>query len=45
VSTVSSWARLHRNDLPMVWNSDGREYNPDLVVVESDGTHWLVEAK
>lgn len=44
-NTVSSWARLHRNDLPLVWNSDSREYNPDLVVIESDGTHWLVEAK
>lgn len=43
--TVTCWARLQRNDLPLVWNYDGQEYNPDLVVVERDNMHWLVEVK
>ena len=42
---VHYWARLERNDLPILWQSDGREYNPDFAVVEHSGTHWLVEAK
>lgn len=45
---VVVWARLHRNDIPITWTQEGREYNPDLVVVEEfDGkrTCWLVETK
>jgi type III restriction enzyme len=42
---IHYWARLERNDLPILWQSDGREYNPDFAVVEHEGTHWLVEAK
>jgi len=38
------WARLQRNDLPILW-TDAREYNPDFVAVEDDGAHWLVEVK
>jgi type III restriction enzyme len=30
---------------PILWQSDGREYNPDFVAVAGDGVHWLVEAK
>ncbi|MDQ1695954.1 MAG: hypothetical protein QOJ03_1307, partial [Frankiaceae bacterium] len=26
-------------------SSESRQYNPDLVVVETDGTHWVVEVK
>lgn len=37
--------RLHRGDLPILWQSDGREYNPDFIAVETDGTHWLLESK
>lgn len=42
---VSVWVRLHRNDLPILWNSAGNDYNPDFLVVETDGTHWVVEVK
>lgn len=42
---VSCWVRLHIGDLPILWNSAGQEYNPDLIVIESDGTHWVVEVK
>jgi len=40
-----AWVRLHLNDLPILWNSEGRQYNPDLIVIDSDGTHWIVEVK
>ncbi len=39
------WVRLHTGDLPILWNSAGQQYNPDLIVIETDGTHWVVEAK
>jgi type III restriction enzyme len=42
---VTCWARLHIGDIPILWNSGGRQYNPDLLVIEADGTHWLVEVK
>jgi type III restriction enzyme len=42
---VEVWLRLHTGDLPILWNSGGQEYNPDLIVMEGDGTHWLVEVK
>ncbi len=42
---VSLWVRLHIGELPILWNSMGQEYNPDLIVVDSDGTHWVVEVK
>jgi type III restriction enzyme len=44
-STVDWWVRLHRNDLPILWHSGGRNYNPDFLVIEQDGSHWLVETK
>ncbi|MEV0543383.1 DEAD/DEAH box helicase family protein [Nocardia salmonicida] len=47
-STVIVWARLHRNDLPITWTQEGREYNPDLVAIEElDGQRicWLIETK
>jgi type III restriction enzyme len=43
--SVAWWVRLHINDLPILWNSAGRQYNPDLLVIEKDGTHWIVETK
>ncbi|MDX3066823.1 DEAD/DEAH box helicase family protein [Streptomyces sp. ND04-05B] len=46
--TVVVWARLHINDVPITWNSDGRQYNPDFVVIEEVGGKrfgWLVETK
>jgi type III restriction enzyme len=42
---VLCWVRLHIGDLPILWRSDGREYNADLIVVEKDDTHWIVEIK
>lgn len=44
-SHVVCWVRLHIGELPILWNSEGRNYNPDLIVIETDGTHWLVEVK
>ncbi len=42
---VNCWLRLQTGDLPILWRSDGRDYNADLIVVEDDGTHWIVEIK
>jgi type III restriction enzyme len=42
---VTCWVRLHVGELPILWNSGGQEYNPDLIVVEATGTHWVVEVK
>ena len=42
---IVCWVRLHINELPILWNSRGQQYNSDLLVIESDDTHWLVEAK
>jgi len=42
---VSCWVRLHVNDLPILWNSFGQQYNPDFIVIEAGGTHWVVEVK
>jgi type III restriction enzyme len=45
---VVVWARLHRGDIPIMWTIEGREYNPDLVVIEElddQRTCWLVETK
>jgi type III restriction enzyme len=43
--SVSCWIRLHINDLPILWNSAGQLYNPDLIVIDNDGKHWVVEVK
>jgi type III restriction enzyme len=42
---VDLWVRLQRGDLPILWSSAGREYNPDFIVVEKNGAHWVVEVK
>jgi len=42
---VACWVRLHIGELPILWNSAGQEYNPDLVVIETSGVHWVVEVK
>ncbi|MEU1846200.1 DEAD/DEAH box helicase [Micromonospora sediminicola] len=42
---VAWWVRLHINDLPILWSSAGQQYNPDLLVIEKGGTHWIVEVK
>ena len=43
--TIACWVRLHIGELPILWNSSGQEYNPDLIAIETDGTHWVVEVK
>lgn len=43
--SVTCWVRLHIGELPILWNSAGQEYNPDLIVIDADGTHWVVEVK
>ena len=42
---VELWVRLHVGELPILWNSAGQEYNPDLLVIETDGANWVVEVK
>jgi type III restriction enzyme len=42
---VRCWVRLHVNDVPILWRNDGRTYNADLIVVDRDDTHWVVEVK
>jgi type III restriction enzyme len=42
---VRCWVRLHIRELPILWTSGGQEYNPDLIVIEGNGTHWVVEVK
>lgn len=43
--SVAWWVRLHIGDLPILWNGAGQQYNPDLVVIETAGVHWVVEVK
>ena len=46
--SVIVWARLHINDVPITWTSEGRRYNPDFVVIEEENGKeygWLVETK
>jgi type III restriction enzyme len=42
---IASWVRLQTGDLPILWNSAGREYNPDFIAVGRDGVKWVVEVK
>jgi len=42
---ISLWVRLQINDLPILWNSQGQQYNPDLIVIEAGGRHIVVEVK
>jgi type III restriction enzyme len=44
-SHVECWVRLHINELPILWNSGGQQYNPDIIVIETGDTHWVVEVK
>lgn len=41
---VAFWLRLQRGDLPILWAAH-RDYNPDFIVVEKDGSHHVVEVK
>lgn len=44
-SGVLCWVRLHIGELPILWNSGGQQYNPDLIIIETGGDHWVVEVK
>lgn len=41
---VECWLRLQRGDLPILW-AQGRGYNPDFIVVEASGDHYVLEIK
>jgi type III restriction enzyme len=41
---IQRWARLHRDELPIVWAADGRRYNPDFIAIEGD-RKFVVEVK
>lgn len=43
--TIGLWVRLQIGDLPILWTDGGREYNPDFIAVDDQGTHWVVEVK
>lgn len=42
---VRVWVRLHIGELPILWNGQGQQYNPDLIVFEAAGANWIVETK
>jgi len=42
---IAFWVRLQTGDLKILWQNDGREYNPDFVAVDGKGAHWLIETK
>ncbi|MGH3938809.1 MAG: DEAD/DEAH box helicase family protein [Pseudonocardiaceae bacterium] len=44
-NNVTCWVRLHVGELPILWNSTGRHYNSDFIVIETEQTHWVVEVK
>ena len=41
---IIRWVRLQIDDLPILWTG-AREYNPDFVAVDTEGTHWVIEVK
>jgi type III restriction enzyme len=43
--SIKMWVRLQIGDLPILWTEGGREYNPDFIAIDNDGTHWLIEVK
>jgi type III restriction enzyme len=38
------WVRLQTGDLGILW-TELREYNPDLIAIDRERTHWLIEVK
>jgi len=38
------WVRLQTGDLGILW-TELREYNPDLIAIDREDTHWLIEVK
>ena len=41
---IACWVRLQLGDLPILWTG-AREYNPDVIAVDQDEAHWLIEVK
>jgi type III restriction enzyme len=41
---IACWVRLQLGDLPILWTG-AREYNPDFIALDREGTHWLIEVK
>src|SRR5207245_11701721 len=42
--TITLWVRLQVGDLMIRWTGT-REYNPDFIAVDTEGTHWVIEVK
>jgi type III restriction enzyme len=42
---VAVWLRLQRGDLPLPWRGPNEAYHPDFVVVEVEGSHFVIEGK
>jgi type III restriction enzyme len=42
---VAVWIRLHTGDLPILWNGAQNTYNPDFLVLTTDGDLWIAEVK
>jgi len=42
---VVAWLRLQVGDLRLPWRGPRENYHPDFVVLEMDGTRWVVEGK
>jgi len=41
---INLWVRLQIKDLPILWTG-AKEYNPDFIAVDTNGTHWVIESK
>lgn len=42
---IAVWVRLHRDDLPILWDGADKTYNPDFLAIGEDGRHWVIETK
>lgn len=42
---ITCWVRLQQDDLPILWSGAGNWYHPDLVAIDTDRTHWIIEVK
>jgi type III restriction enzyme len=42
---IAYWMRLQTGDLPILWHSSGREYNPDFIAIDTEKIHWIIEVK
>ena len=42
---ITCWIRLATGDLPILWRSDGRTYNADLIAIDNNDNRWVIEIK